>query len=287
VLGPTIGATTLLERRKAPVGAKPAEASDVVQIRQTVRPRVMLRLFGEVCVEGTATTQALSVAFAVAAAARSMSGDELAELTGYSRKSLSTVFTSDHDIVDREDGRLRLASGVWTDHGWMLECARRARSADEARDVHEASDWLRNLFAELNRVDAAAYASPPGRQTYWRWVDDFPADVPARMAAESQLVEAALVGGEVWAAAGAQALLPADVVVRTLTQLARAVPHAGVPSAVRPCEIRSSAENLLLAAYTTAAGRGELTSSVQAAARQLVADGAIEASDTLADALGL
>ena len=129
--------------------------------------------------------------------------------------------------------------------------------------------------------------SPPGKATYWRWVDDFPADVPARMVAESQLVEAALVGGEVWSSAAAQEQLPADVVVRTLTKLARAVPHAAVPSAVRPSEFRSSAENLLLTAHSAATGRGELTNSVQAAARQLVADGAIEASDTLADALGL
>jgi hypothetical protein len=289
VVSPTTGTTTLLERREAiaDIVVEPAETPDVVPIRQTVRPRVMLRTFGEVCVEGTATTQALSVAFAVAAAERSMSGEELAELTGYSRKSLSTVFTSGHDIVDREDGRLGLSAGVWTDHGWMLECARRARHADAAGDVHEVSDWLRSLFAELNRVDAAAYASPPGKETYWRWVDDFPGDVPARLAAESQLVEAALVGGEVWSTAAAQEQLPADVVVRTLTKLARAVPHAAVPSAVRPSEFRSSAENLLLAAHSAATGRGELTNSVQAAARHLVADGAIEASDTLADALGL
>lgn len=80
---------------------------------------------------------------------------------------------------------------------------------------------------------------------------------------------------------------PADVVVRTLTKLARVIPYAAVPSAVRPSEFRSSAENLLLAAHAAASGRGELANSVQAAARQLVADGAIDASDTLADALGL
>jgi hypothetical protein len=169
----------------------------------------------------------------------------------------------------------------------MLECARRARSADEAGDVHEVSEWLRSLFAELNRVDAAAFASPPGKDAYWRWVDDFPADVPARMAAERQLVEAALIGGEVWSAAAAEEYLPAEVVVRTLTKLARLIPYASVPSGVRPSDFRSSAENLLLAAHHVAKGRGELTNSVQAAARRLVADDAIEASDTLADALGL
>jgi hypothetical protein len=287
---PTSGTTTMLETRESPAevaaGVEFAETDHPV-VRETVRPRVLLRVFGEVCVEGTASTQALSVAFAVAAAGRSMSGDELAELTGYSRKSLSTVFTSGHDIVDREDGRLRLSSGVWTDHGWMLECARRARSADEAGDVHEVSEWLRSLFAELNRVDAAAFASPPGKDAYWRWVDDFPADVPARMASESQLVEAALIGGEVWSAAAAEEYLPAEVVVRTLTKLARVIPYASVPSGVRPSDFRSSAENLLLAAHHVAKGRGELTNSVQAAARRLVADDAIEASDTLADALGL
>jgi hypothetical protein len=287
---PTSGTTTLLETRELPADlAADVEfvETDHPVVRETVRPRVMLRVFGEVCVEGTAATQALSVAFAVAAAGRSMSGDELAELTGYSRKSLSTVFTSGHDIVDREGGRLRLSSGVWTDHGWMLECARRARSADEAGDVHDVSEWLRSLFAELNRVDAAAFAAPPGKDAYWRWVDDFPADVPARMAAESQLVEAALIGGEVWSAAAAEEYLPAEVVVRTLTKLARVIPYASVPSGVRPSDFRSSAENLLLAAHQVAKGRGELTNSVQAAARRLVADDAIEASDTLADALGL
>lgn len=289
VVTPTTATTNLLERPAvlSVAGVEPAEPADIAPVRQTQRPRVMLRTFGEVCVEGSATTQALSVAFAVAAAGRAMPGAELAELTGYSPKSLSTVFTVDNDIVDRDNGQLRLSSGVWTDHRWMLECARKARSADEAGDVHDVSDWLRHLFGELARIDASPYTVTPGKKTYWRWVDDFPVDVSARQTAENQLVEAALVGTEVWNTAAAQEHVPAEVVVRTLNKLAQVVPYAAVASAVRPSEFQSGAENLLLAAHDAASGRGELTNSVQAVARRLVAGETIDASDMLADALGL
>lgn len=288
VVSPTSGTTGLLERRDAEVSVPaPVVERDVTPVRQTVRPRVMLRTFGEVCAEGTPSTQALSVAFVVASAKRAMSGEDLSEVTGYSPKSLSTVFTSGHDIVDREDGKLRLSSGVWTDHGWMLECAQRAERADEAGDVHEVSEWLRSLFAELNRVDGGAFAAPPGKKSYWRWVDDFPADVSARTVAENEMVEAALVGESVWTQAAAEEQLPADVVVRTLTKLAQLVPFAAVPTSIRPDDFASSAESLLLAAHRAAGGRGELINKVQGTARQLVADGAVEPSEPLADALGL
>ena len=90
--------------------------------RRTVRPKVLLRTFGEVCVEGSTSTQALAVAFAVAAADRAMSGEDLSELTGYSRKSLSTVFTSSNELLDRTEGRLTLRDGVSDDlrHGHCL-----------------------------------------------------------------------------------------------------------------------------------------------------------------------
>ena len=184
---PSSGTTTLLDRDveiiALEVGVKPIAATDegVLNVaRETVRPVIVLRTFGDVCAEGASKTQALAVAFAVAAQGRAMTGEELAEVTGYSTKTMSTTFTTEHEILDRKNGELSLRDGVWTDHRWMRECARRAAEADNAGDVYEVADWLHTLFAEVNRIDGAAFQKVPGKKSYWSWIDDFPADVTAR-----------------------------------------------------------------------------------------------------------
>ena len=293
---PSSGTMTLLDPEveviALEVGVEPiADAVDdeaVMEVaRETVRPVIVLRTFGDICAEGASKTQALAVPFAVAAQGRAMTGEELAEVTGYSTKTMSTAFTTDHEILERKDGELSLRDGVWTDHRWMRECARRASEADNAGDVHEVADWLHTLFAEVNRIDGGAFMKVPGKKSYWSWIDDFPADVTARASAENEMVDAVLVGIDVWTNAGADDQIPAEVVVRAACNLAKLAPHAAVAKYLRPSDARSGGECLLRAAHGVAVGRIELTHTVVSTAQQMVAKDLIEASDDLADALGL
>ncbi len=279
--------TTLLLTEPERVEVEATVEAPTAPVRQTVRPRVLLRTMGEVCAEGATTTQALAAAFVVAARDGSMASRDVAELTSYSTKSLSTVFTSSNELLSRENATLALRDGVWTDHGWMLECARRAEAAERADDVYDMSEWLRSLFAELSRVEAGPFASVPSKKAYWRWVDEFPADVPARDTAEAELVEATLIGVRVWSDAEASEHLPADVVVKTACKIASIAPFAPVADAIRPADLHTAAGCLLISAHGVAGGRAELANAVIATAHELVSNGKIEASDHLADALGL
>jgi LysM repeat protein len=289
---PASGTTALLSRQievaELKLDLEPTVIDDSFEIvRETVRPHIVLRTFGEVCAEGASRTQALAAAFAVAAAQRPMSNEDVAEVTGYKAGSLSTVFTTAHEILERCDGELRLRDGVWTDHAWLAECARRAHAADEAGDVADVNEWLHTLFAEVSRVDGGAFAKPPGKKAYWSWVDDYPESLSARATAENEMVEAVLSGIAVWTSAEASEQIPADVVVRAACNLASMVPYAAVAQSLRPNGSYSGAECLIRAAHGAASGRTELVHIVISNAQKLVADGKIEASDEFADALGL
>ena len=289
---PAPGTTALLSRvvdvAELQLELQPAEVDKPFEIvRETVRPNIVLRTFGEVCAEGAAPTQALAAVFVVAAAQRAMSNEDIAEVTGYKAASLSTVFTTAHDILDRTDGQLRLRDGVWTDHGWLVECARRAAAADEAGDVADVNEWLHTLFAEVSRVDGQAFAKPPGKKAYWAWTDDYPGSVGARETAENEMVAAVLAGIAVWTSAEAGEQIPPEVVVRAACNLAKLAPFAAVAQSLRPGESYTGGECLIRAAHGVALGHTELVHTVITNAQKLVADGLIEASDDFADALGL
>ena len=70
-----------------------------------------------------------AVLFVLAAAGRAMHSSELCEVTGYAPKSLSTVFTGSHELVERKAGVLRLSGDVWTDHAWATKCVRQLADA--------------------------------------------------------------------------------------------------------------------------------------------------------------
>ena len=93
------------------------------------------------------------------------------------------MWTTTTGVLDRDNGALTLAEGVWTDYGWITECVRRARAAGD--DIATAIDWLQHVFVDLSRVDGRAFARPAGKKDYWRWVDEHPVDVPARNRAAS------------------------------------------------------------------------------------------------------
>ena len=247
--------------------------------------RFTLRVFGDVAADG-ASTQALAVPFALAFARRAMSSAELAEITGYSLRTFSTVFTTDHPLVRRVDGRLTLREGVWTDHGWIAECVRHATRAGASGGVR----WLHQAIEEASKITGAPFGSLPAhrmKRDPYAWVDDFPVDVSARVQAGQELVEAVLAAVELWMVGDVADVVPASQLVRVCCRLAELVPYAPVADQVRPSPWQSAGEALLVAGYRIGSGDHELQHAVQSQAKRLVATEVIEASDQFADELGL
>jgi hypothetical protein len=275
-----------------PGGEEPVIVDDPVEA-----PDVVLSVCGrEVAVRGHPVPQAAAVLFVLAAAGRAMRSSELSELTGYATKSLSTVFTASHELVERESGTLRLADHVWTDHAWATRCV--AQLADAMRVDAESDDttrWMLAAMDALGSLEQAPFAVlPAGREraraggSAWGWVDDFPVDVPARNAAETEVAEAALALSELWLAAPSTRLVVrAEQLVAELCRLAATVPFALVGRQLREARWVSGAECLLSAAARVAGGDEALLGRVHQTARALAAREQLEASNALADELGL
>ena len=275
-----------------PVGEEPVVVDDPVEV-----PDVVLSVCGrEVAVRGHPVPQAAAVLFVLAAAGREMRSSELSELTGYAPKSLSTVFTASHELVERESGTLRLADHVWTDHAWATRCV--TQLADAMRVDAESAETARWMLAALDALQSLEQAPfavlPAGRErarsggSAWGWVDDFPADVPARRAAETEVAEAALALSELWLAApGTHRVVRAEQMVAELCRLAATVPFAHVVRQLRESMWVSGAECLLSAAARVAGDDEALLGRVHQTARALAAREQLEASNALADELGL
>lgn len=275
-------------------GAADAQSPVSPIVEPVDEPEVVLSVCGrEVAVHGFPVPQVPAVLFVLAAAGRDMHSKELAELTGYAAKSMSTVFTANHDLVERDSGTLRLASHVWTDHAWATKCV--GQLADAMRNDTAAADterWAAAAFGALQALEQAPFAVlPTGRDrggSAWRWVDDFPHDAPARMTAEADVAEAALAFSELWLAdSGMHRLVRPDQLVAELCRLAATVPYAHVARQLRESPWVSGAECLLAAAARVAAGDDVLVGRVQQTARALAAREQLEASNELADELGL
>lgn len=284
--------------RGDPAGAftsEPAEPFAPVTVDDPIDlPEVVLSVCGrEVAVHGYPVPQAPAVLFVLAAAHRDLHSKELAELTGYAAKSLSTVFTANHDLVERDNGTLRLASHVWTDHAWATKCVGQLAEAMQGDgDAADTDRWTVAAFEALRALEQAPFAVlPTGRDrggSAWRWVDDFPADAPARGTAETEVAEAALAFSELWLAGpGTGRVVRQDQLVAELSRLAATVPYARVVRQLRDSPWESGAECLLSAAARVTGGDEMLVGRVQQTARALAAREQLEASNELADELGL
>jgi hypothetical protein len=269
---------------------------DVADTTDPVGPRVLLQVCGKVGVLGESVPQATSVPFLLAAANRPMHGQEITELTGYTSKTLSTVFTASHPLVHRDSGSLSLTPDVWTDHGWLTECVRRTAESVSAGNDETIARWLRAGFDGLRSIEFGPYAVLPAQReqrgrpagSAWGWIDEFPADVPARPAAETELAEAALAYAELWLAIPTAAnVVQRDEICDLLGRLAAIVPYAAVGRQVRPSQWSSGAECLLESAARIANDDHVLLGQLQHTARSMVARELLEASDELADILGL
>ena len=251
------------------------------------RPRTLLRCFGGVAIDGAVVSQAVAVPFVVAAADRPLTDSELAEITGYNRKTLGTVWTTTNGVLHRDNGALTLAEGVWTDHGWIAEQLARSRDGHQRGDRAAAVSWLQRVFTDLSRLDGRAFERPTGKKEYWRWVDEYPTDLTARNNAEQHLVATTLDAITHWQTVADLTSTSPDQVVVIACSLARLLPFTAVAGTVRPGGFRSAGECLLLAGHQAAGTRTDLTALVDTTAKQLVAAGLIEPSDELADALDL
>ena len=260
-------------------------------------PTVMLSVCGrEVAVRGSSVPQLAAVLFVLAAAGREMHTSELCEITGYAPKSVSTVFPGSHELVERKAGALRLADDVWTDHAWATKCMKQLAGAmREHSDSAETTRWMLAAMDALQSLEQGPFAVlPAGRErgrsagAAWGWVDEFPADVPARNAAETEVAEAALALSELWLATPARhRVVRADQLVDEMCRLAATVPFAHVGRQLRESMWVSGAECLLLAAARVAGDDETLLSRVHQTARALAAREQLEASTPLADELGL
>ncbi len=281
----------------APSVGEAVEEEPVVAAALVDAPDVMLSVCGrEVAVRGYAVPQASAVLFVLAAAGREMRASELAELTGYAPKSLSTVFTASHELVERDSGTLRLADHVWTDHGWATKCVTQLADAMRVDDGSgDTTRWMLAAVDALQALEQAPFAVvPAGRErarssgSAWGWVDDFPADAPARSAAETEVAEAALALSELWLAApGTHRVVRAEQMVAELCRLAATVPFAHVVRQLRESVWVSGAECLLSAAARVTGDDEALLGRVHQTARALAAREQLEASNALADELGL
>jgi len=276
---------------------KPTTESAAVVAGLVERPPVMLLVCGrEVSVRGRPPQQGTAVLFVLAAAGREVRSSELSELTGYSPKTLSTVFTASHELVKRNSGALRLADHVWTDHAWATRCV--TQLAGAMRLDAESADtfvWMLTAFEALQALEQGPFAVLPALRerarpgvSPWGWIDDYPADVAARSAAETEVAEAALALSELWLAApGTHRVVSAEQMTAEMCRLAAIVPYANVVRQLRPPTWVSGAECLLSAAARLAAGEEALIIRVQQAARDLAARGCLDASNELADELRL
>jgi hypothetical protein len=276
----------LIAQLPEPVDDRPPLPPPTAALPPVMRPNVLLRVFGQPNVEGASISQALAAPFVVAAAGRPMTGDEIAELTGYSKKTLSSVFTTGHPVLARVGGKLELAPDVYTEHSWVDRCARLAVDALRAGREHDAVAWLRGGFAVAHSCDGAPYERPNGRATAWRWVDDHPVDISARADAEQAMVAAVLTGIDTWLSLGTLTEDDAGPLVDLTCRLARIIPYAPVVGQAWLSEWPTSAPALLVAGHLVARTADQIRRVADTAAL-LVSHSIIDASDDLADALEL
>ena len=97
----------------------------------------------------------------------------------------------------------------------------------------------------------------------------------------------ALAYAELWRALPATDLVRPAELVNVLTKLAMVVPYAAITRQVRPSAWSNGAECLLEAAMLVASDDTALQQRVQRTAQAMVARQQLEATDELADVLGL
>ena len=271
-------------------GVSPVSLAERLSAPMSSVRRVTLRTMGQVRVDGAELSGASSVPFVVAASGRPMSAGEVADLTGYSKKTIANTYPVGGVVLDRADAHLTLASGVFTEHGWLVECGELAQRALAAGDTATAEWWTVQLALALEEVGGAPYESFPMNRVSgkdqtdpWSWVDDFPSSVSDRYAVGQAVAGAAMTLARLSAPVSS---VPPSSAIELLVKIARLVPYAAQRS-MDGSRLGSSGETLLGAAAIVAGSDQGLLGTVQQQARVLIDAGTIAPGDDLVGALGL
>lgn len=284
-------------RRTAP---PPATMPPVVVKGAMPRPRVMVRLFGQVDVQGwpggdSVVSRGLAVPVFLAVAGRAMPQAELCELTSYSEATLKNTFPAGHPVVGRDRGVLFLGDGVLPEHEWLATLVRGAaeavgagRSGEAIAGVVEALGFAQSVTGRPFEVCPRSPDRRGGNRDVWAWVDEpLPGEWrSAREVVGRRWVESLVLGVRLWRELSVVSVFPESLVVETLCRAAWMVPLVAAPAVA--IDGWSTGAHVLLLEAKKAAGRSpELLGQVHAMAAELVGSGELDPDAAFAEVLGL
>jgi MinD-like ATPase involved in chromosome partitioning or flagellar assembly len=286
----------------SPVLTAPAPAvvaTPVVVKAGAHRPRVMVRLFGQVAVQSwpagdPMVSRGLAVPVALAVTGKAMQQSELCELTSYSEATLKNTFPAGHAVVGRDRGVLFLADGVAAEHEWLATLVRGAAEAVSAGRPGDAVNGVVEALAFAQSVTGRPFEVCPrspdrrGGGDVWAWVDE---PLPGEWRSPREIVgrrwvESLVMAVRLWRDLDASEMYPESLVVEQLCRAAWMIPLTGVPG-VAIDGWSTSAHVLLIEARRVAGRSPELVGQVHAMAAELVGSGDLEPDDGFAEALGL
>lgn len=289
-----------------PAAATVSEAPTVLPVapapalrRVTDRPRVMIRVFGQVGVQSwpagdPVVSRGVAVPLLLAVTGKAMQQSDLCELTSYSEATLKNTFPAGHPVVGRDRGVLYLADGVLAEHEWLATLVRTAaESVGIGRHLDAVAGVVEALaFAQLvtGRPFETCPRSPDrrGGGNVWAWVDE---PLPGEWRSPREIVgrrwvESLVMAVRLWRDLGASEVFPESLVVDLLCRAARMVPLTGVPGVA--VDGWSNSANVLLIEAKHVAGRSnDLVGHVHAMAAELVGSGDLDPDDNFADRLAL
>lgn len=280
---PTPIVEPVLEAESAPVRPLREHAVGVETGRELVRwerPRVMLRtMTTPISIDGADVTNAVAVPFLLAAARCALPERRVAELTGYTTKTIANAYPRGSAVVERSHAELLLADGIDTDYAWVARCAHNAHHATTPTDTVA---WITELVHTLNASVAAPWTSCPtgGRRNKpspFDWIDDWPVPVSAVVDARRQLIEAvgtAATSAHRWGDPAITAVR--STLIPAMLRVARWCAFEPVSWSPHP---GGAATSTLAATLTT--NDPTLLKAVQYEVRIMINDGLIEPDDTL------
>lgn len=278
----------------------PAAMPTMVVRGAVQRPRVLVRLFGQVDVQGwpagdSVMSRGLAVPVVLAVLGRAMPQGELCELTGYSEATLKNTFPAGHPVVGRDRGVLFLGDGVVGEHEWLASLVRSAAEAVRAGRPAEAVAAVTEALAFAQSVTGRPFEVCPrsperrgGNRDVWAWVDE---PLPGEWRSGREIVgrkwaESLTLAVRLWRELSGSAVFPEPLVVELLCRAAWMVPLVAVPGVA--VDGWSDAAHVLLLEARKVAGRSqEMIGQVHAMSAELVGSGEVEPDDAFAEVLGL
>lgn len=211
------------------VAPTPAVAPAVVMKGTAHRPRVMVRLFGQVSVQAwpagdPMVSRGLAVPVVLAVTGKVMQQRDMCELTSYSEATLRNTFPAGHSVVGRNRGVLFLADGVAAEHEWLATLVRSAAEAVSAGRPGEAVNGVVEALAFAQSVTGRPFEICPrspdrrGGGNVWAWVDE---PLPGEWRSPREIigrrwVESLVMAVRLWRDLGSYELFPQSRVCQIL-----------------------------------------------------------------------